>query len=58
MEKPIAFFNEICTLSVETQDLLREIFIFDELKKGAFFVKAGEVAKEIALLEAGIVRAF
>jgi len=37
---------------------MRELFVYDELKKGAFFIQVGDVAKEIALLETGIIRAF
>ncbi len=58
MRKTIAFYNEISALSADTQALMREIFVRDELKKGEFFIKEGEFANEIALLETGIVRAF
>jgi hypothetical protein len=39
-------------------DLMIKLFIYDELKKGEFFIKEGQYAKEIAFLETGIVRAF
>ena len=32
--------------------------VFDELKKGDYFVREGEYANEIAFLERGTVRAF
>ncbi len=35
-----------------------EIFVYDELKKGAYFIRKGQFAKEIAFLETGVVRAF
>lgn len=35
-----------------------QLFVYDELKKGAYFISKGEFAKEIAFLETGIVRAF
>ncbi len=37
---------------------MSEIFVFDELEKGKYFIREGQFAKEIAFLETGIVRAF
>ena len=58
MDNLINFFNNKISISKQTLDLIKEIFIFDELKKGDFFIKEGQYANEIAFLEEGIVRAF
>ncbi len=58
MENLISFFNNIIPLSDKTLSLIGEFFVFDELKKGDYFIKKGQYAKEIAFLESGIVRAY
>ncbi|MEO9476732.1 MAG: Crp/Fnr family transcriptional regulator [Cyclobacteriaceae bacterium] len=58
MENVISFFNNIIPLSERTVSLISEFFVFDELKKGEYFIKKGQFAKEIAFLESGIVRAY
>jgi CRP-like cAMP-binding protein len=58
MENLIKFFTSTVPLSKELIGLMAEMFVYDELEKGAYFVKTGEYAKEIAFLETGIVRAF
>ncbi len=58
MENIITFFNNIIPLSEKMIGLMRDIFVSDELKKGEYFVRKGQLAKEIAFLEAGIVRAY
>ena len=58
MENLIKFFNNTVQLSEKVVSLMGEIFVCDELKKGAYFIRKGEFAKEIAFLETGIVRAF
>lgn len=58
MEKLISFFTNTFPLSENTLALMGEIFVFDELKNGDYFVKEGQFAKEIAFLESGIVRAY
>ena len=58
MENLIAFFNNIIPLSEKTLGLIGEFFIPGELKKGEYFIKKGQFAKEIAFLETGIVRAY
>lgn len=58
MENLIAFFNDTFPLSDKVLGLMSEIFVFDELKKGEYFISEGQIAKEIAFLESGIVRAF
>lgn len=45
-------------LSEKTLGQMSEVFVVDELKKGEYFIKKGQFAKEIAFLETGIVRAF
>lgn len=37
---------------------MSELFVFDELKKGEYFIRKDQFAKEIAFLETGIVRAY
>ncbi len=58
MENIITFFNSIMPLSENTLGLMSEIFIYEELKKEEYFIRKGQVAKEIAFLETGIVRAY
>lgn len=58
MENIITFFNNITPLSEKTMHLMSEIFVADELKKGDYFIRKGQFAKEIAFLETGIVRAY
>lgn len=54
----ITFFNNIMPLSEKTISLMSQIFVFDELKKGEYFIRKDHFAKEIAFLESGIVRAY
>lgn len=58
MEKVFAFFNNILPLSEKTSQLISQLFIPGELKKGDYFIRKGQYAKEIAFLESGIVRAY
>ena len=58
MENIITFFNNIQPLSEKTLGLMSKIFEPDELKKGEYFIRKGQFAKEIAFLETGIVRAY
>ena len=58
MKNLLAFFNNTTPLSESTLSLMSNIFIFDELKKGDYFIQKGQYAKEIAFLEIGIVRAY
>ncbi|WP_436516094.1 Crp/Fnr family transcriptional regulator [Ekhidna sp. To15] len=58
MENLAAFFNKIIPLSLESLGLMSEIFVSAELKKGEYFIRKGQYAKEIAFLETGIVRAY
>ncbi|MEQ8519484.1 MAG: Crp/Fnr family transcriptional regulator [Cytophagales bacterium] len=45
-------------LSEKTMALMAQNFIEAELKKGDYFIRKGQYAKEIAFLESGIVRAY
>lgn len=58
MEHLFKFFNKNFPLSEELLRLMGKIFVYGELKKGAYFIEKGQFAKEIAFLESGIVRAF
>jgi CRP-like cAMP-binding protein len=58
VENLIAFFNNTFPLSDKVLSLMSEFFVFEELKKGEYFIRKGQYAKEIAFLESGIVRAY
>jgi len=58
MESIITFFNNFLPLSEKTMSLIGNVFVSDELKKGDYFIKKGQYAREIAFLETGIVRAY
>ena len=45
-------------LSEDTLVQMGSVFEQDSLKKGDYFIKKGQYAKEIAFLESGIVRAY
>lgn len=45
-------------LSNDTLFQIGQVFVPGELKKGEYFIKKGQYAKEIAFLETGIVRAY
>lgn len=52
------FFNGLTPISVGCWDRMYDLFEPRFLKKGELFISEGQVAKEIAFLETGIVRAF
>jgi CRP-like cAMP-binding protein len=58
MKNLTIFLNQISSLSEQTLAMMESFFVYDELKKGEYFVREGVVAKEIAFLEHGVVRAF
>ena len=58
MEIMQRFLNEISSLTPQTWLLLAPHTSEIELKKDDFFVKAGEVSREIGVLTKGIVRSF
>ena len=58
MKNLIDFFQKTTSLSDKTLSLMKDVFIEDQLKKGGYFIRKGQFAKEIAFLETGIVRAY
>ncbi len=52
------FFYDFSSVSTESWDNFSALFKPKELKKGDYFIKEGEIAKEIAFLERGIIRVF
>ena len=58
MENLIAFFSSIISLSDDAKRMMGELFVHAELKKGDYFIRKGQYAKEIAFLESGILRAY
>ena len=52
------FFNALAPVSPENIEKLESLFSPKVLKKGEYFINEGQLAKEIAFLESGIVRAF
>ena len=58
MKNIISFFNDIIHLSDQTVHLMSKLFVPATLKKGEYFIKKGQYAKEIAFLESGYVRAY
>jgi CRP-like cAMP-binding protein len=61
MEKMVElkrFFNKLTPISNESWDKLALLFMPKVLKKGDYFIKDGQTAKDIGFLESGIIRAF
>lgn len=52
------FFNDLTTISSESWEKLSVLFEPGILKKDDYFIKAGQIAKELAFLENGILRVF
>lgn len=52
------FFNNLTPISTSSWNKLKIRFVAKSLKKGDFFIKEREAAKEIGFLEEGIIRAF
>jgi CRP-like cAMP-binding protein len=52
------FFNSLTPLSTESWDEFAALFTPRILKKGDYFIKEGQFAKELAFLESGILRVF
>ena len=52
------FFNKLTPISARSWQMFSSLFTPKVLKKGDYFITDGQVAKEIAFLEGGIVRAF
>lgn len=58
MENLLTFFKKTASISEKTIGLMSDFFVLDTLKKGEYFIRKGQFAKEIAFLETGIVRAY
>jgi CRP-like cAMP-binding protein len=58
MKTLVSYLSQISPLSEQTLALMQSVFVADNLKKGDYFVRAGEYANEIAFLVSGVVRAF
>jgi CRP-like cAMP-binding protein len=58
MIKLEAYLNMLSLISSETWNKISALFTPRVLKKGDYFVKDKQIAKEIGFLESGIVRAF
>jgi len=52
------FLNSLIPISAESWGKFAALFTPQILKKGDYFITAGQIAKEIGFLESGIVRAF
>ncbi len=52
------FFNSLTLLSPEIRSSFYALFKPGILKKGDYFVREGQIAKELAFLEKGVVRVF
>lgn len=58
MNNLIAYLNQFSPVSEQILGIAEAIFARDELKKGEYFIREGEYAKEMTFLENGVVRAF
>ena len=54
----LKLLREIVELDKEEEKIIKQSFKFLSLKKNDFFLKAGEVNKNIGFLEKGLVRYF
>lgn len=52
------YIEHLTPLSATSWERLKNLFVEKELKKDEYFITAGQIAKEIAFLESGILRAF
>ena len=53
-----AFFNALTPVSAKSWSRFSALFMSKKLEKGDYFIKEGQIAKEIGFLEKGIMRAF
>ena len=51
-------FNFLSPISEDSWDKIKSLFAEKVLKKGDYFIKDGELAKELGLLHDGIIRVF
>ncbi|MCU0469806.1 MAG: Crp/Fnr family transcriptional regulator [Arcicella sp.] len=52
------FFNNLTLLPTESMEEFSKLFKPKVIKKGEYFIKEGQIAKEMAFLESGIMRVF
>tara|TARA_R110000868_G_scaffold220806_2_gene472263 strand:- start:14125 stop:14700 length:576 start_codon:yes stop_codon:yes gene_type:complete len=52
------YFNTISPIQESTWNVIKNIFSEHTLKKGEYFVKGGEIAKQMGFLKHGVIRAF
>jgi CRP-like cAMP-binding protein len=52
------YLHFLAPLSEESWEKLQSLFIEKELKKGDYFIKAGEFARDLGFLYEGVLRAF
>lgn len=52
------FYDDLTSFSTENWDEFSALFKPRILKKGEYFIKEGQIAKELAFLETGIIRVF
>lgn len=52
------YIEHLTPISAQSWERLKNLFVEKELKKGDYFITVGQIAKEIAFLESGIMRAF
>ncbi|MDJ1481915.1 Crp/Fnr family transcriptional regulator [Cytophagaceae bacterium YF14B1] len=58
MESLKAYLNAISPLQEHTWQAIQPHFSYSALPKGAYYIQEGQIAKEFALLQKGVVRAF
>lgn len=58
VEELLYFLNQLSPIRDETWNRLRPLFKQVNLKKGQFFIKAGQAATQIGFLQQGIIRVF
>ncbi|MFN0203935.1 MAG: Crp/Fnr family transcriptional regulator, partial [Bacteroidia bacterium] len=58
MLKLKSYFNHISLLTDPTWDRILPMFRQEALSKNQFFAKENEIARKIAFLETGVVRAY
>ncbi|NCU05164.1 MAG: Crp/Fnr family transcriptional regulator [Chitinophagaceae bacterium] len=52
------FLNKLTPVTATTKELVASLFTQTTLSKGSYFIKEGQLAREIGFLHTGVVRAF
>jgi CRP-like cAMP-binding protein len=52
------FLNQLTPVTATTKELVASLFTQTTLSKGSYFIKEGQLAREIGFLHAGVIRAF